>query len=200
MTGVEVARAGTSWWGNLQVFGGTLYVTTIEPVGTACGSPTTAGCLVSYHVVPVDLRDPAHPTAGAPVGVPGIPFGASSQDPTTLYLSNYVWDSQRRLVNDVAVCKLSGGLCPQLGSVELGGTMGAAFVDGDKAFATITPYDWATTWQPGLHQIDLTQPAVARGPAGADAPPRRGVPSSRCRATRPSSRRAGARAGRMSIC
>jgi hypothetical protein len=157
LANVPVASAATSWWGNMRVFGGTLYVTTAEPSASACPSPSTNGC-IAYHVVTVDPKDPAHPVIGAPVSVPGIPFGASSGDPTTLYLSNYVWDSQQHELNEVAVCKLSGGQCSLQGSVQLGGTMGAAFFDGDTAFATITSYDWASARQVGLHQIDLTNP------------------------------------------
>ena len=163
VTSVPVVSSGTSWWGNLQVFGGTLYVTTLKPVEPACGSQPSAGCLVAYYVVPVDLKDPARPAVGTAVSVPGIPFGASTQDPTTLYLSNYAWDSQQNEVNQLAVCKLAGGRCPLQGSVtQLGGIMGAAFVENDKAYTTLTPYDWANNGQVAieLHEFDLTNPRL----------------------------------------
>jgi hypothetical protein len=111
---------------------------------------------VSYFIVPVDARDPTHPALGTPISVPGIPFGASAEDPGTLYLSNYSWDDRHNEVNQVSVCKLSGDRCVLQGSVALGGIMGLPFVHGDKAYATITDSGFSVLG--ALHEFDLTNP------------------------------------------
>jgi hypothetical protein len=156
VSSVQIASPDAPWWGNLQLIGLNLYATTFESLGGACGSRPTPDCTVAYYLVPVDLHDPANPIVGSPVSVPGILFGASAEDPATLYLSNYVWGAQRQENDVVSVCKLSGGHCLLQGTVQLGGVMGPPFVQNDKAYITV----YAGPGLPGteLHQLDLTNP------------------------------------------
>jgi hypothetical protein len=91
---------------------------------------------------------------GTPVNVPGIPFGAAAEDPTTLYLADYFWNSQLIQHSKVTVCKLAGGHCSTQGSVTLGGQTGPVFVENGKAYLTSFPDGGPLA----LHQIDLTNP------------------------------------------
>lgn len=171
-TAASVAVSSSAWWwGNMRLLGGTLYVTAFDLPPAACTSPQSdIQCLVSYYLVPVDPSDPANPKIGTAVSVPGIPFGTSADDPSTLYLSNYVWGTQEEQ-DEVIVCHLAGGHCSIEGTLPLDGDVGAPFVQGDKAYATVYAYlsfDWAGG---PLHQLDLTDPqspADAVVPTGAD--------------------------------
>lgn len=162
MASVAILGSGTPWWGNMRLLGGTLYVTAFDLPAAACTSPgATSDCLVSYYLVPVDLNDPANPTVGAAVSVPGILFGTSAEDPSTLYLSNYVWGTGQEGAQEqeeITVCELSGGHCSLEGTLPLDGDIGAPFLQNDRAYATLVPYD-SFDWTGGaLHQIDLTDP------------------------------------------
>ncbi len=116
--------SGNAWWGNLRVLGGTVYATTLR-ASTACVQRTapTVGCTGSYFLVPIDVSDPAHPTAGNPVSVPGIAFGVASSDPSTILLVDYQWAGGETAAS-ITTCKLAGGRCERLGSGSLGGLPG----------------------------------------------------------------------------
>jgi hypothetical protein len=142
---LAVKSAGIAWWGNLQVVGGSLYVTII-PAGCAT---VTYGCLVHDYLVPVDVSDPGHPSLGAPISVPGLLFGSAPGDPSTLYFSDYQWAAQNvypEWVDAIDVCKLSGGSCTLEGKVNLATLMGAPFVQNGLVYASVSSID----------QIDLT--------------------------------------------
>jgi hypothetical protein len=158
LASLPIVRSGAPWWGNMRVLGGTLYVTAFDLPPAACASPGGAtGCLVSYDLVPVDVSNPAHPIVGTPVGVPGFAFGASAEDPSTLYLSNYVWGARQEL-QEIDVCKLSGSECVLEATLPLNGDIAAPFVEGDTVYATVAPYG-SFDWTGGpLHRIDLTDP------------------------------------------
>jgi hypothetical protein len=66
----------------------------------------------------------------------GIAFGTDAGDPSTLYLSNYVWGASFEQ-NEIVVCHLSGGHCSIEGTLPLDGDIGVPFVQGDEAFATL---------------------------------------------------------------
>lgn len=150
---VNVLPSGASWWGNLQMLGGTLYASTFEPLN-GCNSQTPSpmpSCRVAYYVVPIDLHDPAHPAVGSFISVPGLPIGASTSDPSTLYLADYGWTSQQLETTTLRICKLSGGHCALQGSVALETTIGPAAVENDAVYATVYGE---------LHWIDLTNPSA----------------------------------------
>jgi hypothetical protein len=150
---VPVLPPGASWWGDLQVFGDTLYVATYQPVASPCPTSPATSCLVAFRLVPVDVHDPAHPVAGAPISVPGLPIGASAEDPNTIYFANYVWDPQQSGMEETEItsCRITGGFCTVQGKMRLDGTIGPSVVQNDVIYATVGQE---------FHRIDLTNPSA----------------------------------------
>jgi hypothetical protein len=134
-----------------------LAVTTVDPEpGPACSItpnvPLGPTCRVAYRLVPIDLHDPAHPCAGVPINVPGVAFGASTQDPSIVYFVEYspgvgtgTW------ANVIRVGKLAGNDCTVEGTLSLSGLVGQPYVQNDGAYVSVGG---------ALHHLDLTNPAA----------------------------------------
>jgi hypothetical protein len=81
-----------------------------------------------------------------------------------LYFADYRYDGNDER-DDIAVCKLYGGLCYLQSVTELDGYVGTVVVQNDRAYMTVEEYDWMVynggVYSPPyveLHQIDLSNP------------------------------------------
>jgi hypothetical protein len=153
----------TTWWGNLQAVGDTLYATHYEWVETPTPGVYGTQWYVRYYLDTIDLSDRAHPQIGSKVNIPGIFVGASSTDPSTIYTIDYRWDdaTTNNLYNSLDVLKLDGGLAYLQSQTKLDGWVGNVIVQGNTLYTTAQQYYWAVNGQPPiveLHQIDLTNP------------------------------------------
>ena len=152
----------TTWWGNLQAVGNTLYATHYEWVTEPTpDSPYGTQWYVRYYLDAIDLSDRAHPRIGAKVNVPGIFVGASPTDPTLIYTIDYRWDSSSNVFNELDVLKLDGGLAYLQSQTQLDGWVGNVIVQGSTLYTTAQQYDWQVNGQlplVELHQVDLTNP------------------------------------------
>jgi hypothetical protein len=161
---VTITNDPTGWWGNMKAVGSTLYTTHYEWVERP--DPQHVGGVtgyVRYYLDQVDLSDRAHPRIGHKINVPGVLVGASSEDPSILYFTDYRYDSNNPR-NDIAVCQISGDKAYLQSVTAIDGWVGNVIVQNDKAYMTAQEYDWAlpagSTQQPFMefHQVDLTNP------------------------------------------
>jgi hypothetical protein len=154
----------TTWWGNLQAVGNTLYATHYEWVDTPNpNSPYGTDWYVRYYLDTIDLSDRAHPHVGSKVNIPGIFVGASSTDPSLIYTIDYRWNSSNNQFNELDVLKLDGQLAYLQSQTQLDGWVGNVIVQGTTLYTTAQQYDWTVngTGKPPiveLHQIDLSNP------------------------------------------
>jgi hypothetical protein len=158
----------TTWWGDMQAIGNTLYTTHWEWVERPDPkSPSGTRYTVRYYLDTVDLSDRSHPHIGQSVNVPGQLVGGSSTDPSILYTIDYRWDDGGDAWNDLDVVKVEGSRAYLQSQTVLDGWVGNVFVQGNVAYASVQEYDWMITQNGGtyeqpymeLHQIDLTNPA-----------------------------------------
>ncbi len=165
LASLTVTDDPTGWWGDMTAIGDTLYTTHYEWVNRPDPSaPQGTTYFVRYYLDQVDLSDRAHPRIGQKVNVPGVLVGASTKDPSMLYFADYVWDGSNER-DDVSVCQLQGSVCALQSITEMDGYVGNVFVQNDRAYTTVTEYDWmqnsgGTYTQPysELHQLDLSNP------------------------------------------
>jgi hypothetical protein len=157
----------TAWWGDLKAIGNTLYTTHYEWVNRPDPtSPSGTYYYVKYFLDEVDLTDRAHPKVGQKINVPGQLVGASSSDPSILYMIDYRWDQNDHPWNDLDVVKVSGGKAYLQSQTKLDGWVGNVIVQNDIAYTSVQEYDWMNTPNGGvytppymeLHQINLSNP------------------------------------------
>jgi hypothetical protein len=162
-----VTDDSTTWWGDMQAVGNTLYATHYEWLNRPDpASPEGTLYYVKYYLDEVDLTDRAHPKIGNKINVPGQLVGASASDPSILYTVDYRWDSNNNPRNDLDVVKLDGGHAYLQSVTELDGWVGNVIVQNDIAYTSVQEYDWLNTSNGGtytppyveLHQIDLSNP------------------------------------------
>jgi hypothetical protein len=167
LASLTVTADPTTWWGDMQAVGDTLYTSHYEWVNHPDPKdPSGTDYHVKYYLDIVDLSDRAHPSIGQKVNVPGQLVGASSADPTLLYTIDYRWDESGNAHNDLDVVKLDGGHAYLQSVTQLDGWVGQVIVQNDVAYASVQEYDWmlqgpnGTYTQPyvELHQIDLSNP------------------------------------------
>ncbi len=154
----------TTWWGNLQAVGNTLYATHYEWVeAPSPTAPYGTQWYVRYYLDTIDLSDRTHPTVGSKVNIPGIFVGASSTDPTVIYTIDYRWNDSTTndVFDELDVLKLDGGLAYLQSETRLDGWVGNVIVQGNTLYTTAQQYYWDVNGVPPiveLHQIDLTSP------------------------------------------
>jgi hypothetical protein len=162
-----VTDDSTTWWGDMQAVGNTLYATHYEWLNRPDpASPEGTLYYVKYYLDEMDLSDRAHPKVGSKINVPGQLVGASATDPSILYTVDYRWDSNNNPRNDLDVVKLDGGRAYLQSVTELDGWVGNVIVQNDVAYTSVQEYDWLNTPNGGvytqpyveLHQIDLSNP------------------------------------------
>lgn len=144
------------WWGNMRAVGDKLYTTHYEWQNwTQTGQST-----VRYYLDQIDLSNPASPTVGARINVPGMLVGASETDPSLLYTIDYRWYNDQAH-DELAVVKVQGNLAYLQSNTELDGYVGNVFVRGNTLYTSMEKYTYNgqyDTERMRLHQIDLTDP------------------------------------------
>jgi hypothetical protein len=152
----------TTWWGDLQAVGNTLYATHYEWVETPDPSaPYDTDWYVRYYLDTIDLSDRAHPVIGSKVNIPGVFVGASSVDPSVIYTIDYRWDTSNNLFNELDALKLDGNVAYLQSQTQLEGWVGNTIVQGTTLYTTAQQYYWEVNGKPpavNLHQIDLSNP------------------------------------------
>jgi hypothetical protein len=158
----------TAWWGNVRAVRNTLYTTRYEWVDRPDPrNPDRRIYYVKYFLDEVDLSNRAHPKVLRKINVPGELVGASSSDPSVLYLLDYRWDGDYHPRNDLDVVQIIGGRAYLLSQTELDGWVGNVIVQNETAYTSVEEYDWmvsadSSAYTPPymeLHQIDLTHPS-----------------------------------------
>lgn len=155
-----------AWWGNLRAIGNDLYAAHyewLEPSSYASGVYYPGR--VGYYIDQVDLSDPAHPSVGRRINVPGFLVGGSQDDTSIIYTMDYEWDGANTH-NEFAVLKLDGDRAHLLGHVSIPGYTGNVFVQGSTAYFSVqtnaTTLDangnTLSTSAMQLYQLDLSDP------------------------------------------
>jgi hypothetical protein len=149
------------WWGNLRAIGNQLYASHYEWLEqpSYVNNAYSPG-RVAYYIDQIDLSDPAHPSVGQRINVPGILVGGSEDDPSLIYTMDYQWDGTNTH-NDFAVLKLAGGRAYLQGSLSIPGYTGNVFVEHSTAYfsaQTYTTVSGSSTTSMQLYQVDLSDP------------------------------------------
>jgi len=151
-----ISHDQTTWWGDMQVVGSTLYTMHYDWEDENNQYQT-----VRYYLDRIDLSDRAHPQIEAKINVPGMLVGGSSTDPSILYTSDYQWTGTTS-INTFNVVQVSGNTATLRGSLTLDGWAGNIFVRGNTAYTSVQVYDETSSdyssWVE-LHQIDLSDPS-----------------------------------------
>ncbi len=159
---LAITPTRASWWGNVRVSNGTLFVTHYDWLDRAGDHPR-----VRYFLDRVDVSDRAHPRVAERINVPGFFVGASP-DARTVYTVNYRWESVSeggvevyRARNTFNALSVSGGRAYLQGSAEVDGWMGQVFVEGPRAYFstennTVSAGVYRSSIQ--MHALDLSNP------------------------------------------
>ena len=155
------------WWGNLRAIGNDLYAAHYDWVEQ---STYTNGVYypgrVGYYIDKIDLSNPAHPSIGQRINVPGFLVGGSEDDTSVIYTMDYEWDGTSTH-NELAVLRLDGDRAYLLGHVTIPGYTGNVFVQGSTAYSSAQTYtttpdasgNLVSTTKMQLYQVDLSDPA-----------------------------------------
>jgi hypothetical protein len=150
-----------AWWGNLRAIGNQLYASHYQWIEqSAYDNGVYSPGRVAYYIDQIDLSDPAHPTVGQRINVPGFLVGGSEDDPSLVYTMDYQWDGTNTH-NRFAVLKLEGGVAYLQGSLSIPGYTGNVFVQHSTAYFSAENYTTTnntTTTSMQLYQVDLSDP------------------------------------------
>ncbi len=159
---LAVTPSRGSWWGNIRVSNGTLFVTHYDWLDRAGDHPR-----VRYFLDRVDVSDRANPRIAERINVPGFFVGASP-DARTIYTINYRWESVSeggvetyRARNTFNALSVSGGRAYLQDSIDIDGWMGQVFVSGSRAyFSTENSSSTGGVYRSSvaMHALDLTNP------------------------------------------